>query len=219
MPSQRTLGDGTTILTEDDYAAWDQVVWTKYGWTKFKWTKFKWTKFKWTKFKWTDVDWTKFKWTKFKWTGVDWTKFKWTDTTSKWSGATRVDQVQVDRRGLDQVQVERLRLAKFKWTAYDWAKFKWTILIRRAVTSSAALQRAVTRRPSGNARPSLSTSARSSRPRRPPGFALVTYRDGAIALPGRCSTFVVLGAVADLREVRLPVVGTCGMSFVPVLAA
>ena len=52
------VGDGTTILTEDDYAAWDQVVWTKYGWTKFKWTKFKWTKFKWTKFKWTKFKWT-----------------------------------------------------------------------------------------------------------------------------------------------------------------
>jgi serine protease AprX len=114
------VGDGTTILTQDDYAAWDQVAWTKYGWTKFKWTKFKWTKFKWTsdwtkfkwtKFKWTGTDWTKFKWTKFKWTSVGWTKFKWTSvgwTKFKWTG---VDWT------------------KFKWTAYDWAKFKWTILI------------------------------------------------------------------------------------------
>jgi serine protease AprX len=82
------VGNGTTILTQDAYANWDQLAWSKYGWTKFKWTKFKWTKFKWTgvawtKFKWTksdwtDVAWTKFKWTKFKWTLVDWTKFKWT---------------------------------------------------------------------------------------------------------------------------------------------
>jgi serine protease AprX len=105
------VGDGTTILTEDDYAAWEQVVWTKYGWTKFKWTKFKWTgvdwtKFKWTKFKWTGTDWTKFKWTKFKWTSVGWTKFKWT--------------------GVDWT---KFKWTKFKWTAYDWAKFKWTILI------------------------------------------------------------------------------------------
>ena len=79
------VGDGTTILTEDDYAAWDQVAWTKYGWTKFRWTKFRWTKFRWTKFRWTgrrvddevpvdqvQVDrtsaWTKFRWTKFRWT-------------------------------------------------------------------------------------------------------------------------------------------------------
>ena len=69
------VGDGTTILTEDDYAAWDQVAWTKYGWTKFRWTKFRWTKFRWTK----DVDWTKFRWTKFRWTSdMDWTKFRWT---------------------------------------------------------------------------------------------------------------------------------------------
>ena len=79
------VGNGTTILTSQDYANWDQTAWTKYGWarygwTKFKWTKFKWTKFKWTKFKWTDVAWQKFKWTKFKWTADDysWAKFKWT---------------------------------------------------------------------------------------------------------------------------------------------
>ena len=77
------VGDGTTILTQDDYAAWDQIAWTKYGWTKFRWTKFRWTgaewtKFRWTKFRWTDVAWTKFRWTKFRWTNVAWTKFRWT---------------------------------------------------------------------------------------------------------------------------------------------
>jgi serine protease AprX len=72
------VGDGTTILTDDDYAAWDQVAWTKYGWTKFRWTKFRWTKFRWTKFRWTGVSWTKFRWTKFRWTDVAWTKFRWT---------------------------------------------------------------------------------------------------------------------------------------------
>jgi serine protease AprX len=82
------LGDGTTILSEDDYARWDERAWSRYGWTKFKWTKFKWTKFKWTKFKWTKFKWTKFKWTeyawgdydatKFKWTEYEWAKFKWT---------------------------------------------------------------------------------------------------------------------------------------------
>ena len=72
------VGDGTTILTEDDYAAWDQVAWTKYGWTKFRWTKFRWTKFRWTKFRWTGTEWTKFRWTKFRWTNMAWTKFRWT---------------------------------------------------------------------------------------------------------------------------------------------
>ncbi len=72
------VGDGTTILTDDDYAAWDQIAWTKYGWTKFRWTKFRWTKFRWTKFRWTGVSWTKFRWTKFRWTNVAWTKFRWT---------------------------------------------------------------------------------------------------------------------------------------------
>jgi serine protease AprX len=72
------LGDGTTILTEDDYAAWDKVAWTKYGWTKFRWTKFRWTKFRWTKFRWTGVEWQKFRWTKFRWTNTAWTKFRWT---------------------------------------------------------------------------------------------------------------------------------------------
>jgi serine protease AprX len=95
------VGDGTTILTKDDYAAWDQIVWTKYGWTKFRWTKFRWTgaewtKFRWTKFRWTGAEWTKFRWTKFRWTNVAWTKFRWT---------------------------------KFRWTDYEWAKFRWTILI------------------------------------------------------------------------------------------
>ena len=72
------VGDGTTILTEDDYAAWDKIAWTKYGWTKFRWTKFRWTKFRWTKFRWTGVEWQKFRWTKFRWTETAWTKFRWT---------------------------------------------------------------------------------------------------------------------------------------------
>jgi serine protease AprX len=72
------VGDGTTILTQDDYAAWDQIAWTKYGWTKFRWTKFRWTKFRWTKFRWTGTEWTKFRWTKFRWTDMAWTKFRWT---------------------------------------------------------------------------------------------------------------------------------------------
>ena len=72
------VGDGTTILTEDDYAGWDKVAWTKYGWTKFRWTKFRWTKFRWTKFRWTGVSWNKFRWTKFRWTNLAWTKFRWT---------------------------------------------------------------------------------------------------------------------------------------------
>ena len=101
------LGDGTTILTRDDYAAWDATAWTKYGWTKFRWTKFRWTGMGWTKFRWTGVDWTKFRWThyqstKFRWTSVGWTKFRWTDYQS----------------------------TKFRWTAdYDWTKFRWTVLI------------------------------------------------------------------------------------------
>jgi serine protease AprX len=94
------VGDGTTILTEDDYAEWDQAVWSKYGWTKFRWTKFRWTKFRWTKFRWTkfrwtETAWTKFRWTKFRWTETAWTKFRWT---------------------------------KFRWTDYEWAKFRWTVL-------------------------------------------------------------------------------------------
>lgn len=50
------------------------------------------------------------------------------------------------------------------------------------------------------------------------GFALVTYRDG-VTLSVALLTFCVLGAVVDLKEVRLPLVGVVGMSFVPVLAA
>jgi serine protease AprX len=73
------VGDGTTILTQDDYAAWDQIAWTKYGWTKFRWTKFRWTKFRWTKFRWTKFRWTKFRWTDVAWTKFRWTKFRWTD--------------------------------------------------------------------------------------------------------------------------------------------
>ena len=72
------VGDGTTILTDDDYANWDQVAWSKYGWTKFRWTKFRWTKFRWTKFRWTKFRWTDVDWTKFRWTDVAWTKFRWT---------------------------------------------------------------------------------------------------------------------------------------------
>jgi len=77
------LGDGLTILTADDYRAWEELYWERYGWAKFKWTKFKWTKFKWTGVAWTKFKWTKFKWTKFKWAGVAWTKFKW--TKFKWT--------------------------------------------------------------------------------------------------------------------------------------
>jgi serine protease AprX len=82
------LGDGTTILTQQDYANWDKLAWAKYGWTKFRWTKFRWTKFRWTnvawtkfrwtKFRWTNVAWTKFRWTKFRWTDYEWAKFRWT---------------------------------------------------------------------------------------------------------------------------------------------
>lgn len=50
------------------------------------------------------------------------------------------------------------------------------------------------------------------------GFALVTAREG-VSLSLALLTFVALGAVVDLREVRLPLVGVVGMSFVPVLAA
>ncbi len=101
------VGDGTTVLTRDDYAAWDQIAWTKYGWTKFRWTKFRWTGINWTKFRWTGINWTKFRWTdyhstKFRWTSIGWTKFRWTDYQS----------------------------TKFRWTAdYDWTKFRWTVLI------------------------------------------------------------------------------------------
>jgi serine phosphatase RsbU (regulator of sigma subunit) len=50
------------------------------------------------------------------------------------------------------------------------------------------------------------------------GFALVTYQEG-VTLSVALLSFVVLGAVVDLKEVRLPLVGVVGMSFVPVLAA
>jgi serine phosphatase RsbU (regulator of sigma subunit) len=50
------------------------------------------------------------------------------------------------------------------------------------------------------------------------GFALVTYREG-VTLSLALLAFVVMGAVVDLKEVRLPLVGVVGMSFVPVLAA
>ena len=50
------------------------------------------------------------------------------------------------------------------------------------------------------------------------GFALVTYWDG-VTVSLALLTFCVLGAVVDLKEVRLPLVGVVGMSFVPVLAA
>ena len=72
------VGDGTTILTQDDYAAWDQHAWTKYGWTKYRWTKYRWTKYRWTKYRWTGVAWTKYRWTKYRWTNVAWTKYRWT---------------------------------------------------------------------------------------------------------------------------------------------
>jgi serine protease AprX len=86
------LGDGTTILSEDVYAAWDKKAWTKYGWTKFRWTKFRWTKFRWT-----GVAWTKFRWTKFRWTDVAWTKFRWTD-----------------------YQAMKFRWTQFGWTKFRW---------------------------------------------------------------------------------------------------
>ena len=100
------VGDGTTILTKDDYAAWDQIAWTKYGWTKFRWTKFRWTKFRWT-----GVSWTKFRWTKFRWTNVASTKFRW--TKFRWTN----------------VAWTKFRWTKFRWTDYEWAKFRWTVLI------------------------------------------------------------------------------------------
>ena len=86
------LGDGTTILGDDVYAAWDKKAWTKYGWTKFRWTKFRWTKFRWT-----GVAWTKFRWTKFRWTDVAWTKFRWTD-----------------------YQSTKFRWTEFDWTKFRW---------------------------------------------------------------------------------------------------
>ncbi len=137
------VGDGTTILTEDDYATWDQVAWTKYGWTKFRWTKFRWTKFRWTKdvdwtkFRWTkDVDWTKFRWTKdvdwtkFRWTSdVDWTKFRWTTdvkwTKFRWTAAAWTKYSATKFRWTTDID-----WTKFRWTTdYDWAKFRWTILV------------------------------------------------------------------------------------------
>jgi serine protease AprX len=115
------VGDGTTILSDEDYAAWEQATWAKYGWTRYRWNKphwnkfrwtrsygvksrwgsvlankFRWTKFRWTKFRWTSVAWSKFRWTKFRWTKFRWTEYEW---------------------------------AKFRWTEYEWAKFRWTILL------------------------------------------------------------------------------------------
>lgn len=86
------LGDGTTILSDDVYAAWDKQAWMKYGWTKFRWTKFRWTKFRWT-----GVSWTKFRWTKFRWTDVAWTKFRWTD-----------------------YQAAKFRWTEYDWTKFRW---------------------------------------------------------------------------------------------------
>jgi hypothetical protein len=100
------VGDGTTVLTDADYAAWDKVAWAKYGWTKFRWTKFRWTGVSWNKFRWTGVSWNKFRWTKFRWTDVAWTKFRW--TKFRWTD---------------------YQAAKFRWTEYEWAKFRWTVLI------------------------------------------------------------------------------------------
>jgi serine protease AprX len=121
------VGDGTTVLNEDDYAAWDRTVWTKYGWTKFRWTKFRWTKFRWTKFRWTDVDGTKFRWTdidwtKFRWTDIDWTKFRWTDLG--WTKFRWTDLGWTKFRWTSDYQS-----TKFRWTEFDWTKFRWTILI------------------------------------------------------------------------------------------
>ena len=100
------VGDGTTVLTDADYAAWDKVAWAKYGWTKFRWTKFRWTGVSWNKFRWTGVSWNKFRWTKFRWTNVAWTKFRW--TKFRWTD---------------------YQATKFRWTEYEWAKFRWTVLI------------------------------------------------------------------------------------------
>ena len=86
------LGNGTTILSDDVYSAWDKQAWTKYGWTKFRWTKFRWTKFRWT-----GVAWTKFRWTKFRWTDVAWTKFRWTD-----------------------YQADKFRWTEYDWTKFRW---------------------------------------------------------------------------------------------------
>ena len=102
----KDVGDGTTVLTDDDYAAWDKVAWAKYGWTKFRWSKFRWTGVSWNKFRWTGVSWNKFRWTKFRWTDVAWTKFRW--TKFRWTD---------------------YQAQKFRWTEYEWAKFRWTVLI------------------------------------------------------------------------------------------
>jgi len=142
------VGDGTTILTEDDYATWNQVVWTKYGWTKFRWTKFRWTKdVDWTKFRWTkDVDWTKFRWTtdinwtKFRWTKIDWTKFRWTSdyesTKFRWTSDYDWTKFRWTSAAWTKFETTKFRWTtdinwtKFRWTTdYDWAKFRWTILI------------------------------------------------------------------------------------------
>ena len=49
-------------------------------------------------------------------------------------------------------------------------------------------------------------------------FAAVTYREG-VSLSAALLTFCVLAALADVREVKLPLVGRVGMCFIPVLAA
>src|SRR5690606_7192743 len=120
------VGEGTTILTEQDYAAWDRIVWKKYGWTKFRWTKFRWTKFRWTKFRWTDYNDTKFRWTdidwtKFRWTDIDWTKFRWTDLG--WAEFRRTDLGWTKLRGTRDG-----RAAKFTGSKVGRAKSRWTML-------------------------------------------------------------------------------------------
>jgi serine phosphatase RsbU (regulator of sigma subunit) len=49
-------------------------------------------------------------------------------------------------------------------------------------------------------------------------FTAATYREG-VSLSAALLAFCVLGALADIKEVKLPLVGVVGMSFVPVLAA
>ena len=49
-------------------------------------------------------------------------------------------------------------------------------------------------------------------------FTAVTYREG-VSLSVALLTFCALAALADVKEVKLPLVGVVGMSFVPVLAA
>ena len=128
----------------------------------------------------------------------------------------RLDQVRLDQVRLDEVRLDQVRLDEVRLDQVRLDEVRLDRAHRGAVTAGGHAEHAGAAEARQQPTVVLAVAATT--------VAATACLVGAAwptapRLARRCGAFVVLAALTDLREVRLPVVGIVTLSFVPVLAA